>query len=369
MRGGQPKLNTKILIIGAGPAGCSAGLNALKQGLDCVIVDKCKFPREKLCGGLITEEGVNEIRELGVSTNNEMFFTPEKVRFFNKDKVILEFENHNDVYVVNRSKFDNYMLNEYISRGGTFIEGEKLVLIDKQTAIFDSGMEIKFEYLIGADGAHSIVRKKINKKGVSLALCLENTTNKDRTYNGINVFFNIAQTGFCWSFENNDYIAIGIGNLYKNNFFTIKDKYESICSINNIVTDSKIRGAFVPYARPAKTFVEDNILLIGDAGGFVDPILGEGIKYALITGRYAIEAIADVEYKKAYLQKMKNICRHISVGHLLQKIFFNKIVNKLAVVILEIDKKRAIKLTNELVLKGKIKYYETLKLIHLYFSI
>lgn len=56
--------NYDVLIAGAGPSGISCGITLQKQGVKCCIIDKAKFPREKLCGGLLTNKAYNKILEL-----------------------------------------------------------------------------------------------------------------------------------------------------------------------------------------------------------------------------------------------------------------------------------------------------------------
>ena len=49
-----------IVIVGGGPAGAAAGIFLSNKGLDCIIVDRAEFPREKACGGAITARAVEE---------------------------------------------------------------------------------------------------------------------------------------------------------------------------------------------------------------------------------------------------------------------------------------------------------------------
>ncbi|MGB1013300.1 MAG: NAD(P)/FAD-dependent oxidoreductase, partial [Nannocystaceae bacterium] len=59
------KGQSQVLIIGAGPAGCAAGVVLARAGLDVCVVDRARFPRDKTCGDAISNRGVGILHELG----------------------------------------------------------------------------------------------------------------------------------------------------------------------------------------------------------------------------------------------------------------------------------------------------------------
>ena len=63
-----------MIVVGAGPAGCAAAAQALSLGLSVTIIDKFAFPRDKLCGGLVTGRSMKILQDLfGVQPDNDLF--------------------------------------------------------------------------------------------------------------------------------------------------------------------------------------------------------------------------------------------------------------------------------------------------------
>ncbi len=359
------EVNIEVLIIGGGPAGSSAGISLIKEKIDCLLIDKSIFPREKLCGGLITEVGIKELRNLGINIDSNVFYKPTTIRFFDGYKRIFEYESEADFAVVDRYVFDKILIDEYISLGGKTILGEKIIKIDlvDRNALTDKGTIINYKYLIGADGANSLVKKLINKKKNELAFCCEVYAEKESIdkypSDGINVIFNKIPIGFGWVFERHDKSAIGIGGLIDNN----KEVLRLMSEIYKVPDNIRIKGAFVPYGKLPHVCSNDRVFLIGDAGGYVDPILGEGISLAILSGRKITRVLKSIDKKKAYINEFKDFKRIVQYGNLYQKIFFAKFVNKKVLKIFRDHKNMTKRLCENIVMKGNLRYFEVLKIV------
>ncbi len=355
-------LKTKVLIVGGGPAGTSTGLALLNDNIDCIIVDKRSFPREKLCGGLITQIGVDELERLGIDVNDEIFFKPKKVRFYDDSKEIFEYESSARYAVVERMIFDNFLVSEFKTRGGKMIENEIITKIDTVGKFVEtkSGTIIRYEYLVGADGANSVVRKEINNKNMKLAFCSEYTLGKEKfkkyKYDGINVLFNKIDVGFAWVFENSNNSTVGVGGLI--------EPPKVINILKNIESsDCTVTGAFVPYGELAEIRATDNVFLVGDAGGYVDPILGEGISYALMSGRKISNVLNSENKSEKYYKEFMEIEKMVLAGSKLQKIFFNKRFNRFVLENFQKHPNLTKRLCENLVMCGSVKYNEISKIL------
>lgn len=362
------EINTEILIVGGGPAGASTGICLMQGNFNCTIVDKDYFPREKLCGGLITEVGINELRSMGVTIDNEIFYRPSKIRFFDRNIKIFEYESGANYSVVERFKFDALLIDKFKSLGGKTILGERVNSINKEEkyVVTQSGMKITYKYLIGADGANSTVRKVLNKKRIKLAFCCEVTATKeefeDFPTDGINVIFNKIKIGFAWVFERNNESTVGVGGI-------VDDNKEIVKHLSQIYRKAKnIKGAFVPYGELPSIRASENIFLIGDAGGYVDPILGEGISYALLSGKKILNVLNDVNKKKRYGKEFSDLKKMVKCGNVFQYIFFSKRINKIFLNGIKNHRNFAIRICENLVMKGSVKYYEIGKIFRLIFN-
>ena len=59
-------MNYDAIIVGGGPAGTAAGLALSKFNLSVCLIDKCFFPRSKVCAGIITEKTIRILKKQNV---------------------------------------------------------------------------------------------------------------------------------------------------------------------------------------------------------------------------------------------------------------------------------------------------------------
>ncbi|MEM2906990.1 MAG: FAD-dependent monooxygenase, partial [Candidatus Odinarchaeota archaeon] len=160
------------VIIGAGPAGCAAALKLASEGVNTVIVEKKKLPREKICAGLLPEAAIQVLEEeLNLKIPENVFEDPPTVGLVYippsgvKNAVLkLNYKLCN----INRVKFDNWLASEAENKGVKIIQNtrpEKVIFKDKEIFLkTTSGETFQTSYLIGCDGVKSWVRSRIFNK-------------------------------------------------------------------------------------------------------------------------------------------------------------------------------------------------------------
>lgn len=330
-----------VVIIGGGPSGISAGISLIKAGYNCCILDKNSFPRNKLCGGLVTQKSyelINEITNHEHIIDNSIIDKSNNVTIYNKNKKIVSSNINSTLFFIDRNVFDNSMKEYYEAIGGLFFDNIKIKTINNKinNIILENDETIKYTYIIAADGALSMLRNKIYNKKIHLGFCLEvNTTNNNKisqNHHSVSIYFNIIKNGYGWVFPSQQEEKIGFGNLYDKDFnykkafleFVNKEKF-NIENINNI------KGAFVPYGEYLKHPATTNILFVGDAAGFVDPILGEGLYFSFLSGKLAADAIIQNRYnvEESYVKLSKIITKQIKWANIYKKLFFNILLQKL----------------------------------------
>jgi len=330
-----------VVIVGGGPAGASLGFLLQRAGISNCIIDKKTFPRDKLCGGLLTKKTVNLLREIyhtddftyeRISTSLELFLGMQEL-----SSVITE----SCFVLVERRDFDNDLIKKYKSIGGMLLEERQIlkVNIERKCLILDNKEDIQYDFLIGADGANSQIRKLIDKKYQPNALCIEANCQEQNINDNISIYFSTIKNGYAWCFPKKDYYTVGIGGTIKQN----KKMRESFLCFTNDINKSieikKIRGALIPFGQYVKKPYSNNIILVGDAAGLVDPITGEGIYFALRSAQYAYEAICEfmisgLSVELNYAKKIKKIHLIINDANWFNRIFFNRIIKKFILKIL-----------------------------------
>lgn len=354
-------MKTKILIIGGGPAGTSAGIHLLMSGeKDVTLVDKATFPRNKLCGGLVTNDATAELKKMGIKIkDNPIFHTNHYVRYYNKKRLINEYTNIKH-FVVQRYEFDNLLLKRFEELGGKVIQGTYALKIEPKAnrVTCSNGDVFEYQFLIGADGANSRVRNSINDERPVNAFCAQFTGPvTPETEDTTAVIFNRVSSGFAWKFATATDVKIGVGSFDSPKLLIKK--------ISKEAGDNKIQGAFVPYGNIPKVRCTDNIFLAGDAGGYVDPVLGEGISFAINHGAFYPKIIKSSDPKSEYTRLYAPMVKHIKYGARMNKVFFNKWFNAHALRYFAYSPATTEAITNKVVMDKKIQYYEIGKLLKL----
>lgn len=276
---------TTVVIIGAGPAGSTCA-NLLKEaGVDCVLVDFQQFPREKVCGGGLTPKAWHLLENLMPDLNYN-YLPVTRLRLIIDRKVVAEIEPAEELRNVNRREFDNALLQRYLQMDGEFVQ-DAFSLFEEQEdgnilVTLRSGHQMVCRYLVAADGANSRVRKQLSGPYHGNYLFLEQEVEKrDDVLDGeISARYD---HGYYYRFPHQGYDVVGYGTKDAS-----KEGFRKLLAELGIA-ETKIRGANIPVEVVESR--HDNILLIGDAGGFANRLTYEGLYYAIVTGRNASQAI------------------------------------------------------------------------------
>ena len=114
--------HTDVLIVGAGPAGSVCGYLLKQAGVDCLLIDHATFPRDKICGGGLTPKAWHLLDRLLPGIRYD--FNPVyRIRIDIGRQAQCEFDVDEPIRIVERKVFDNQLLQEYVSAGGTFLQG------------------------------------------------------------------------------------------------------------------------------------------------------------------------------------------------------------------------------------------------------
>lgn len=326
-----------VVVVGAGPAGSTIGYLLKKENLNVLIIDKEKFPRRKLCGGLITAKTKDLFEEIYKESFSVYENKTDILCLYYNKKLIHKVKTNQPFYFVDRSIFDNQLLEKYKNIGGDVIEGSNINHFDFANHSLDiDNTIISYKYLVGADGANSVVRKYIDNKYKPNALCLEtNCYDTKMSLDKIHVLFGERFCGYGWIFPKKNYVTIGIGGNIESKNNIEKQKLEELIQFSGSTDIPKIRGAFIPYGKYIKIPFKNNVVLIGDAAGLVDPITGEGIYFALQSALNIARDIAQKISSSSFFDNQtqdcyKGIHQKIDTSRKFQRCLSNDFLLKIA---------------------------------------
>jgi geranylgeranyl reductase family protein len=311
-----PHINCDVAIVGAGPAGSTAAKFLSEQGYNVLLIEKNKFPRDKPCGGGLTKRVLEEFNFI----NNRSFISSysyggilhsPSLKF--KVEVI---KDEPQIGMVSRKDFDFKLAKLAVKNGTMLIDNKEVIdiknLKDHVEIFLDDGGIIKSKILIGADGVWSLIAKKtgLREKSIDYGICIveefnveQKVLNKFFGKNRICCYYSQPQNinGYGWVFPKKECLNIGIVEFiiknkknFKHNLLEIFLGYIKILKKNNMIPDfinvKNFKGGAIPMKPLDKTYL-NRVILIGDSAGFSNALTGEGLYYALKSGKIAAEVI------------------------------------------------------------------------------
>jgi geranylgeranyl reductase family protein len=324
-----------VLVVGAGPAGSAAAITLAQAGLHTVVVDQNTFPRDKVCGDFVSPLALQQLQALGVGRKHAVTRS-NRIRnaavFLDGEHMLSQPIPAPDGMpvsrVIPRKTLDHLLLNRARSVGADIRLGCRLVSFEDEpdevrvTVRHDqSDQQITARVLIGADGSTSAVARKVrgsrpadDDRIIAVRGYFEGvegpSDQADLYFAGANF------PGYCWLFPVGGGLAnVGLGVL--RNTLPAGSEHLRTQLERMIATDGALKrrlGNARPLANvvgwPLTTFGEgplvgDRTLLVGDAGGLINPLNGEGIQYALLSGIWAGETVlgcAALDFSQTALQ-------------------------------------------------------------------
>ena len=296
-----------VVIAGAGPAGAGAALELSASGLDVLVVEKSSLPRRKPCGGALPSFLP---KLLDVDFSAAVVHRAELIRLSNNfsDQVVIRAGGDRTPLLVNRDLFDSLLIDRAIERGrGT------VVLRDGCEAVFESespdsvslklndSKRLRTRFLIGADGATSRIGKAVGllpqrkfARAFEADLSVEGSCYAAQEGVMSMDLFCVPE-GYGWIFpKESGKLSCGIGTWGRvTNLREHLDEYLRRSLPPGVIKEKSIRGHLIPLYQGSEKIATKRVLLAGDSASLVDPVSGEGIRYALASGKLAAQAIID----------------------------------------------------------------------------
>ena len=316
------RLQTDVLVVGAGPAGSSTAAWLSRLGRDVILADAEVFPRDKACGDGLTPRAIAELGHLGMSAWLDGRARNLGLRAAGFGQVLHlpwpggNLPNHGGA--APRMVLDAAIRDVALQAGATPLEGARAVDVewnsDRIAAIVfktaAGNITVAANTVVVADGAKSQLGRLLGREwhkdtayGVAARGYIESDRSDDpwiSSHLELRGSDNQILSGYGWIFPLADgTVNIGVGTLATAkrpadiNLRQLLDFYA-----NGQREEWKLQGdvqkpwsALLPMGGAVSNVAGPNWVLVGDAAGCVNPLNGEGIDYGLETGRLAAEFI------------------------------------------------------------------------------
>ena len=291
-----------LVVAGGGPAGASAAYAAARAGLRVALVDKAAFPREKLCGGGLTDRcrGLFEA-VYGQAWPAEIVGASANFTFAMAGAPLSRMEGYSRLGMTLRRAFDAHMVGLAVAAGAIPCLGDGADAIDLAARLvtLKSGRRLGYSHLIGADGVNSVVARTLFGRAfdparIGFGLEVEVPRGDLPAWDdAIEIDFGAAVWGYGWVFPKAASLTIGVGGVHSLNADMRQRLAAYLAQKGLDPARYRVKGQFLPFGDPRPAPGRGRVLLAGDAAGFVDPITGEGIGYAIESGAAAGRAVAE----------------------------------------------------------------------------
>jgi len=305
-----------IVIVGAGPAGCSLA-NFLSKDFSVLMIDWSRFPRDKPCGGLLIDESLDILKNLDMPDNIFSYPKTLKLKMIDWDND-MEVVHKKKLVNVNRRSFD-YWLLKLSEKKVQFSSETKLVdfkerddgvhvLIEKSS----KKILVKTKYLIGADGGFSSIRRRISPENeTKFYVAVQEWIRSSKSIGDFTYFIydNEINDYYSWIIPKGNYMIMGSfvlqGDDVRSKFQLFKNKVSERFGIHGMTYKKEAGLEPRPMTADEICLGRGSAILLGEAACFVSPWSGEGISFALRSGMAAANALnshfddALERYKKA----------------------------------------------------------------------
>lgn len=326
--------DAEVIVVGAGPAGSTAATYLARAGIDVLLLEKSLFPREKVCGDGLTPRGVKQLIDLGIDTREEAGWLHNRGLRVVGGGVTLELDwpdlaSFPPYGVVRpRQDFDELLARNAQRAGARLLEqttvtgaitderNGRVVGVQAKVGPERAPVSYRAPIILACDGvsarlALSVGIDKVDSRpmGVAVRRYYESPRSKDDYLESHLELWDRSDPaepkllpGYGWIFGMGDGTSnVGLGILSTSKAFGSTDYRALLRSwldgapeewgFREHNATGKIGGAALPMGFNRTPHYRSGLLLVGDAGGMVNPFNGEGIGYAMESARLAAECV------------------------------------------------------------------------------
>ena len=302
----------KVAIVGAGPAGSHLACQLSKHGFEVMLFD-ARPAWEKPCGGGVTSKALREFEFLRDGQSPKQMVS--SLRLISAAGRDLTVKPSHEFAIYSRRELAELMRQRAVAAGAELrvARVEKTNFSNGHWLLETSAGEFTADFLVGADGASSIIRRRVGVKfeAKDFAYALGWNVKDAQPPTRVDVKYLDDASGYLWLFPRHDHISYGIASGYQEMTpARLKEKLLAYIETEDPATAREIRSAsgnstantnFYAAILPALDVAtwdglkacnaEQAWALVGDAAGFVDPLTGEGIYYAIKSADLLAEAM------------------------------------------------------------------------------
>jgi len=374
----KPKFDAEVIVVGGGPAGAATAAHLARNGTHVLLIDRRAFPRDKACGDFVGPVAVLELLGLGVKQIvDDHVANPIRSAALYLDGELLVRRHFPEVNglpafgrVVPRLVLDAWVVNAARNAGAEIWEGRNVINIertDRGVAVLVAGkpaVQVRAPVVVGADGSTSLVARMVRgtppRRDRIIAMRGYFDSISHPTHEAALYFSRDTFPGYGWLFPGGKQRAnVGVGVLLE----TVPPQSDHLREqLLHLISKDPAAARHLARAKqagnligwPLTTFnpglpvVGDRLLLVGDSAGLINPLNGEGIQYALLSGRWAATVLAHCakrgfgrEQLTEYTMLVSSLNPEMALARTIVQLISNRSLNPISLQVLRLITSRA----------------------------
>ncbi|MFN3426443.1 MAG: NAD(P)/FAD-dependent oxidoreductase [Candidatus Thermochlorobacter sp.] len=355
-----------VAIVGAGPAGASTAIGLKHTPLRVAVFDKAKFPRDKICGDALSIKISEAMRQLSPDLLEKFEHFTEKVctnavKIVSPSNDCLEivfkpkkhFSGSTIGYVSRRVDFDNFLVEQFRNAPNiTFYENTPIDEVEVHREYVElqaKGRIIRTKIAVAADGAHSLLAKrlanfKLDEQHYSAAVRAYIKGIADTRPENYVEFYLLRdlRPGYLWIFPLPNGLAnVGLGmlsaalhkkriNLRQKLLEILRTHPQLASRFQHAEIVGDIKGFGLPLGSKRFHISGERFLLTGDAASLIDPLTGEGIGEAMLSGTFAAKHILNCFKAQDFSAAFNKQYDEMVYGRLMPSFRLHSVLQKVA---------------------------------------
>jgi len=319
-----------VIVSGLGPAGATFLKELSGSGLKVLALEKEEFPRAKPCAGGLTVKAYNLLKELfpGLDSVVRLSTKTLELHYGKAERVITS--PYPLTYLTDREELDNYLFNCLPFKEFEVHTGEGVTSVAPE----ERGLKVKTKkgayrcrVLVVAEGANSKTAAQFKVKrdmGYTYEADVE-AEFEDK----IVIDFSHFKWGYYWIFPKGSHVTTGVGEFKSRELFKrLRELLKGFNAKHGVEGKVKWeRGFPIPAGRGKNDVYRERLIFLGDSGGLVDPLTGEGIYYGARSGQIGAESVKEA-FLKGDLKELSRYKEKID-GELGREFFWARVVGRL----------------------------------------
>jgi geranylgeranyl reductase family protein len=296
-------MDADVAIVGTGPGGGMAACRLAGTGLKTILLEQRTLPRPKPCGGAMPARVTQVIDWDFDSLIESRTRTVRNLCDYEQEQIV---DTTSPILMVSRPQFDQHLVARALrlSNGGVRLRERFRVTSVEEDAggitVRSAGESLRVRYLVAADGAHSRIARSLGlNRDPTMGIAMDAEVDVDaavyeqeRTRATFNYF--CLPNGYGWIFPKAGHLSCGVGAWRGN--IQIRHALDDFLARSfpaGSMRSVRVSAHSIPLYSGDRDIATRRVCLVGDAANLVDPILGEGIRFAMVSGTLAADTIVN----------------------------------------------------------------------------